>query len=379
MNLENQQPGFNPIEEDSSDIVSMEELLGLTNTSTEEEEDDEPIDIDSEVEKALTLDEEEEEEEIKIPSAESEENSEDEVEIDEAESKVNYKSVIKAVWGDEIESILEQGDNGEEIEILLDDANVDEEMFINILKSKIEEIEDTYKSRVSTEEVSDFTRHLINIEKNGGSTKQAIELYNTYQDPLNALNLDNERDQIKALIMRYRAGGMEDEQIQDLIDAHTTKGVLKERAETAKGELEEAVKARLDAMEAKSAEDKVKREEAIKQYRKNLKDTISTFNVKDTIKNKIVDMSTKRGQDQQFDIDKMYNEIRLDHQRFAELALYMLDREAFIKQVSQKAVIDEKKSTMKKLSLIPTKQRKTTTNNKSSDSNEVTLDELLNN
>lgn len=391
MKVENQQQ-FNLSEEDSSDIISIEELLGQNQESElDEETSDKPVDIEMLVEDKLAVEKEDEEDfEIKAEKKEEDETiSSSEIKSDEdiekqpedIEPKVDYKSVIQAIWGDEIETLVEEGENGEEIEVLLNDVEIGDEKFINIVKSKLAEIEDTYKSRVSTEDVSDFTKHIINIEKNGGSVKEAIDLYKSYQDPLNSLDLDNESDQAKALYMRYRAQGMDDSEIKDMVEAFTIKGSIKERAFKAKEELEDAVKAKMVAMDEKAVQDQVKHEEALKQYKRDLKKSISDYNIKDSLKNKIVEIATKKDENNSYELDTLYNEFRLNPEKAAEMALYMVDRESFVKKVSEKAVTAEKKKTFKKLSLIPNKQRKTTsnTNNKSSKSDEIDLDELINN
>lgn len=389
MTNENQQQEFNLAKEDSSDIISMEELLGQNDKIPEEDlEDNKPLDIDEVIETSITSKKEEEEveEETLINAEEVEEEVEEEVVAEATEkdskpkSKTNYKSVIKAIWGDEIDTIVEEGEDGEGVEILLKDADVGEEMFTNIVKSKLAELEDTYKSRVSTEDVSEFTKHVINIEKNGGSVREAIDLYKSYQDPLNSLDLDSENDQARAVFMRYRAQGMDDSEIKDMVEAFSIKGNLKERAFKAKDELEGAVKAKMAAMDEKAAEDKQKHETALKQYKKDIKHSISGYNIKDSLKNRIVEAATKKGENNSYELDALYNQLRLDPEKAAEMALYIVDREAFVKKVSEKAVTAEKKKTFKKLSLIPNKQRKTTTNNNdnSNKSDEVDLDELIN-
>jgi len=369
---ENQQQQFNLSDEDSSDIISMEELLGQ-NVEPPVKKEEEPINLDDELEIAANKKKEEEDINPIVPpvvnTEEEEEANRLKAEADaeakriadeeegkkpeEGKDKVNYQSVIKAIWGDEIETIVEEGENGEEIEMLLSEAEIGDDKFINIVKSKLAELEDTYKERVSTEDVSDFTKHVINIEKNGGSVKEAIDLYKSYQDPLNSLDLDSEADQDKALYMRYRAQGMDDSEIRDMVDAFGIKGNKKERAFQAKEELEDAVKARMSAMDDKAADDKVKHEQALKQYRKDIKSSVADYNIKESLKSRIVEIATKKGENNSYELDALYNEIRLNPEKAAEMALYMIDRESFVKKVSEKAVIAEKKKTFKKLNLIP--------------------------
>lgn len=373
-------PNFTAPNTDDVEVISFQDLL---NRSSAEDNDDE-VEFERTEEEdpldniKLPLDipaEEEEEETIKVNPKEVDAiptKTEEESPV----QKVEYKSIIKKLWGDDIEMLSETDEEGNEIEVLLDDANVDEDKFLNIVKSKLAEIEDKYKGRVNTEEVSEFTKHLINIESNGGSVKEAIQLYQTYKDPLASLDLDDEQDQITAIIMRHQAVGTEESIIGDLIDTYRAKGVLKEKSFTAKEELERAVDDKVAALEQEAVNRRKAHEDNLKRYTKDVKTVVSTLNIKDSIKNKIVEASTKKDSSNQYLLDKLYNEVRLDPAKVAEMALYLVDRETFIQTVSAKEVIKEKKETLKKLKLIPTKEKTNNNRTGNNDSESISLTEL---
>jgi len=382
MNLENQQQSsadFNLGNTDDSALMSIQELLSIG-----DEDEKEEIEKGDEIELPSGTSGEEEEIEFKSPISTEEEEEEEEEESKQvkadnllSDETADYKSLVKELWGDSIEIISETDEEGNEVEIKLDDATIDKSKFMDIVKAKLSDIEESYKDKVSLDSVSDFTKHLVSIEKNGGNVTEAIDLYNKYQDPFASLDLESKEDQISAIVMRHRAQGTPEADIKDLVDAYEIKDQLKEKAILAKEEVDAAVKKRLKAMEQESIDTKKRHEESLKQYKKDLKSVASTLNVKDSLKNKIVEAATVKGEDGRYEIDNIYNQIRMSPDKLAEMALYLMDREAFVKQVTEKSLISDRKDTMKKLKLIPSKTKTTMKNKVNSDDNEVTIEELL--
>lgn len=383
MNLENQQESsaeFNLGNNDDSAIMSIEDLLSMGEGSGKEEKEE----LEKEEVELPTNEEEGTEEgvEIEIPrtvetpiATETVEKEEIEKEV-VSEDTIDYKTMVKELWGD-IEMLAEIDEEGNEVEVSLDDAKVDKSKFMDIVKAKLSDIENTYKDKVSLDSVSDFTKHLVNIEKNGGNVSEAIDLYNKYQDPLASLDLDDKNDQVSAIVMRHRAQGTPDSDIKDLIDAYAIKDQLKEKAIQAKEELDSAVTKRLQAIDQQAIETKKKHEESLKQYKKDLKSVTAGLNIKDSLKNKIVEAATVKGENGRYELDNLYNQIRMSPDKLAEMALYLMDRESFIKQVTEASVTADRKATMKTLKLIPSKAKTTIKNKVNSDDNEISIEELL--
>jgi hypothetical protein len=241
----------------------------------------------------VKIENEEEEEEVD-PLSVLEKEPEKNTEVAELASSTLYKDTLKSIWGDEIGSIITEVD-GEEREVSLDELELDQETFMDILKSKIEDIkESATKGKISVEGVSEFTQALIEIDKNGGDTRSLLEVKNAYLDPLANLDLENPEDQKEVIYLRAKAAGQDDEDIYLLLEQYEAKGLLEAKANEAEAVLRQAVDAQVQAELQKSEQEKAQREEAFKQYKKELKDNIGKqFELKDSIKTKLVDMSTK--------------------------------------------------------------------------------------
>ena len=389
---ENQQPhfenNFNPnASDEGTGIVSLDEFLGGNSKPKKEEEEEDNSDAFKAIEKELetsTKKEGEEEvepkkEETPKVSLEEEEKDSDEGE-DKGEPKINYKSVISNIFGDTIDSIIQEDEEGNEVEVSFDELELNEELFTEIVNSKISEIKEASKDKISTESMSEFTKTLINIEKDGGNVQQALDLYNSYQNPLDSIDLDTEAGQEEAIYLRLKGENYADNDIDDLIDTYKSKEVLKQKAFVAKEELEAAVSDNLKSIAEQAKQSKAKQVEALKKYKTDLKEELSSFKIKDSFKNKILEAATKKDKDNNYELDNIYNSVRRDPKMIAELALFLLDKETYIKEMTKEAVTAEKKSTIRKVRLVPTKAKATSAKEKKGkdgDDNFVSMEEFL--
>lgn len=273
--------------------------------------------------------------------------------VAEAQASLIYKNTLKSIWGDEIGAFVQEVD-GEEKEFTLDDIEVDEETFADILKSKIEEIkESATRNKISAEGISEFTQKLIEVEKSGGDIRSLLEMKQTYSDPLEGLDLDNVEDQKEIILLRGAASGQNERDLKRLIKSYEEEGILEEIAQEAHTTLREAIDNAMDIELEKAKESRAKAEAAFKSYKKDLKDKMSQFELKDSIKSKLVDMATKINDKGALDIDERYNEARLDPEKASRLALFLYDEEEFVKQVTKKEVQTKQLETARKLKIIP--------------------------
>lgn len=271
--------------------------------------------------------------------------------VKEPETSPMYKNALKSIFGD-IGSIIQEVDGVEE-ETSFDDLEVDLETFKDIALSKIAEIEEkANQNKISAEGISEFTKSLIEVEKNGGNIKQLLEYKDTYSDPLAALDMDTEQGQVDAIFLRLKASGRTDKEIQYTIKGYKEDGILGDMAHTAKEELEGAVKAKIEAEKERASENAKAMEEQMKSYRKELKENLNRFELKDSIKSKLTDYATKKDANGQYELDKLYRENRLNPERAADLALFLADKEEYDKQVSKKEVTEVKLESARKLKVV---------------------------
>jgi hypothetical protein len=272
----------------------------------------------------------------------------------EPEESKFYKSVIKELWGDEFDTIIQEGEDGEEVEVKLEEIEMTAEVFKDIYASQLEAMKEKLTAnKISAEGISDFTKNLIEIDKRGGNITELLQMKQQVLDPLEGLDLDEVDHQKYAVALYYNLQGTRSEkEIDILIKGYEAEGTLEDLARQATEVLKEDVKKRVEQEKQIAIESEAKRKELMKSYKKDLRVNLDRFELKDPIKSKIVDLATKVNQNGKFDIDLKYGEIRRDPERMAELALYLLDREEFIKQVSNKEVQKSKLDAGKKLRMI---------------------------
>jgi hypothetical protein len=348
--------------EEKAGLISLESLTGK---DIGEVTDDKKEAAEKELESKLTgkstdpffpgLDSlgefEEEEEDIKDELEEEEETEESEVKEEEVADKVvnesssNYKELLKGMWGDSIDTIVQEVD-GEEVEVSIDEMDIDEEMFQTIIQSKIEqERENAGKNKISTEGMSDFAKSLIEIDRNGGDISELLEMKKAYSDPLDNLDISTPEGQKQAIYLRKKAAdpNQDDDEIILLIDAYEKKGILGDKAEVAERELREAFEMQVEARKKAAIEAQEARKKMLDDYKKDLKGQVSNqFTLNDNVIKKLVNIATKSDEDGRFELDSRYSEYRRDPQKAARLALFLLDEEEYIKQVSSKEVKNEK-------------------------------------
>lgn len=355
------------INEDGAGVISLESLMGdqigeKKPEAKKEEAEKEIKEIleggkkDDPFNLGLNDDIAEDKDDSKEPEEKKEEKLEEVINITEdgvkeSPSSPIFKNALKSIFGD-IGAIVQEVDGVEE-EINFDDLEVDLETFKDIALSKIAEIEEkANQNKISAEGISEFTKALIEVEKNGGDIKQLLEYKDVYSDPLATLDMDTEQGQVDAIFLRLKASGRTDKEIEYTVKGYKEDGILGEMAHTAKEELEGAIKAKVEAEKQRAADNAKAMEEQMKSYRKELKENLGGFELKDSIKTKLVDYATKKDQNGQYELDKLYREHRLDPKKVGDLALFLADKEEYIKQVSKKEVTEVKLESAKKLKII---------------------------
>jgi hypothetical protein len=332
----------------SSNIITLESLLGeqleapIENTET-------PIEALETVETPII--------EIDVPTnTPSPEKVETQITVDsilETSESDKYKSLITKMvemgeW-EEFDTIEDADGN----ELNISEIDVDEDTFKQIVRYQSElKSEKLLQNKVEIEGISDFTKKLIEIEKSGGDVRTALNLYEQVQDPLSRLDLNTTNGQAEAIYMLNKSKGLDDETIETLIAGYAQKGILKDKAEESKELLDKAVQAQLDNIQ-KSAEDaKIKYKENLKSYRNQLKESLTKeFKLNDSSLKKILDAATKPDDNNTFELDAIYNSKRKNAAEAHELAMFLLNKEEYLKQKFNEEMSREKLSTFKKLKL----------------------------
>jgi len=347
MNIENQVLDLEPAEtKTSGEVTTLEAFLSSRGEEVKEEK------------LTLTVEEEDTGDILEVSTEKEEKGEEEEVVIkedtpleSEPQSSLSYKDFISKMvslgkWEsfDTIET--------EEGEVSIDEVEMTEELFQSIVEEQ-ERIRDEKISSKSVDGVSDFTKKLIEIEKKGGNVRDAIKAFETVGEPLSKIDTSTVEGKKAVIYMQLKAQGQQDESdIKRLINSYERDGVLEDKAEKAEVMLENAYNDYLQSIEDRAEQDRIAREESLKNYRKDFSENFSkTFEVTPTLKSKIVDIASKADKDGMYEMDRLYNEYRRSPEKAAELALFLYNKEEYIKQVTNKEKIDSNIKTFKKLSL----------------------------
>lgn len=278
------------------------------------------------------------------------ENKNEKIDADKSEF---YKRSLKVMFGDSISHLVEENEEGEEVEVALENAVITEDYYNQIVQSKLAEIkEEASKDKISTKGVSSFAKDLVEIDRNNGDISELLKAKETYSDPLDNLDLGTEDGQVQACYLRMMAGGQDEDTARRLISSYKADGILEEKALTAETELKEAVAQQVVRAKAAAQAKADDRKVLMKDYKKDIKTSLDRYQLNDNVKNKVVILATKTDDDGKFELDKTYYQHRENPKDAADLALFLLDKEEFIKQVTNTAVADTKLGTARKLKMV---------------------------
>lgn len=328
--------------QDVSDVIEKEKKK-VTNPLFDDAED-------SEEDTDVSLKEEESEEE----DDEAGDSGEKKAPVNDSETSKFYKGLVKDLWGDSFDTLVKENDEGEEVEVSLDEIELDADTFKQIYQSQLDAVkEKVSQGKIAAEGISEFTKSLIEIDKRGGNVTEMLQMKQQIVDPLDTLDLDDPNGQKDAVYLYYKVQGTKtDKEIDILLKHYEEEGVLEDLARQADSALREDANKRIEQEKEIAIEAEKKRTEMMKSYKKDIRGNLDQkFQLKDTVKAKIVDMATKTDKENKFEIDKLYGEWRRDPERMSELALFLLDPEEFKKQISRDEVKNTKLETSRKLRL----------------------------
>jgi hypothetical protein len=342
--------------------------------------------LDSAKEKKAETEEKEDEdkpsteakEESKEKTLEETLNSESDFVISDTSESVVYKKTLKSMFGDSITHLIQEDEEGNEIETPIEDVVIDEKLFREIVQSKMDSIkEEASKDKISVKGVSEFAKKLVEIDRNGGDISELIKVKETYADPLDSIDITTEEGQIQAVYLRMLAGGQDEDTIRRLIESYKREGNLEDIANKATQELRAAIDQQIENARIASENQKNQRKELIKQYKKEIRNNLEPFQLNDNIKNKIVTLATKEDENGRFEMDRLYYQLRENPEKAARLALFLLDEEEYVKQVTNSTVQQKKLESASKLKIVSGSKSSTAGPQLKSNSQRSTEDNIL--
>jgi len=278
-----------------------------------------------------------------------EENNEDIIPTEQT----YYKSILKDLMTQGILPEIGAFDTPDG-EVSFDEMTIDKESLLSIIKQNQEDIKEELKnSSIDVNGVSEFTKKLINIEKHGGNVQQALETYQQVKHPIETLDLNDVTGQKAMCYLRFKAQGIEDTMAKELISAYEIKGILEEKAMESKEQLDEAFVKSIEQQEALAVEQEKQFKEAIKKYRTTLDSVFKEQQISDTHRRKLLDIATKQNDQGDFELDVYIENFRKNPIDAADLIMFVTNKNEFIKKKADELLKEERKSTLKKIALIP--------------------------
>lgn len=262
------------------------------------------------------------------------------------------KDYISAGFLEDVAVNVGEGEEAKDM-FLSELTDVDEDTF-NAIISQYKEAKDKELSEkyISREGLDARTEKYIELKKAGGDISKLVEAEIEYVNPLTTYDLKNEVHQEELIRRDLTAQNLHPRVIEAQVQAFKedmsldleAEKIAKRINEQFDNYLETKKKEQLDAIEA----DKVEQ----KEFRKKINEELKLLVPDENVAKVILDNSTKRGEYGLTNTDQLFFDAQKDPKLYAEISLFLNNREAFLKSVGAKASLKDKKETMKTLLTI---------------------------
>lgn len=312
--------------------------------------------LDKDEEEAISL---QEEVEVIIPPVTEEPLLEETLDPkeDTNESQL-YKKTLRKLYGDKVNTVIEESEEGEDIETALEDVIVTEEIFSQIVDyQEGVKKEELLKDKISVKGVSNFAQEMFEIDRMGGDITGLLKTKETVSDPLEALDLTEIEDQEKAVMLLENVRGTAPHKISALLRIYKEEGTLETEALEAKNVLKKAIEDQVVKQKEVAQKEQDSKEESLKFYKKAIKEEFDKVDIDDSRKIKMVVSSTKRKDNGRFEIDDKYAAVRNNPEEAMWLTIFLEDRKLYNKLINKDSVVETQ---LKTASRIRTANKQTT-------------------
>lgn len=331
--------GFDQKEEDndSSDNIEIKDKLIPAETEEEEKEESETVEDFF----SSTNEDREEQQKTEVPNPVSD----------------SLKQSLKKLG---IESYFKVNEAGEDEPVDLADTVVTPELFEELVLAHNKLVqEEASKNKISIDKVSDLTKQLIEIENAGGDVTKVLREKQRVLDPMQAIDVSTKEGQVAAVVLFMQLTGKDAEDIEARVKLYEERGDLATRAEEFQVETEKLFKAYVDKQKENALKETEKQKEFWKNYKKDFSEKgLASFQLNDAAKKKLTKFAAEYTEGSGFEIDKALKELRQDPVRAAKLALFVMDEEEFIKQVSVTKVREEQVKSAIRLGIVKDSKNK---------------------
>lgn len=276
-------------------------------------------------------------------------------------SNSSLKDVLKQIG---ISSYIVETDDGEET-VNVDETDLDLETTVNLISNHYQqEIEELRNNTISTENVDKDRKEIVEFILKGGDPKKLIEYQSEISD-VKQYDLDDPSD-AEEVIRKYYSykEGTSKEEVDAIIIGAKAQDRLTSMAETASVKITEHVEKLKEAEKEHVNKLIESHNQALKTYTKEFKAKIKEAGYTDKQYNKIVDFATKKvkktldgGQEiEGYEMDWALQTMRSNPEEATELALFILDKEAYLSKKLEAKEIELKKNIIKQTRIVKTQR-----------------------
>ncbi len=257
-----------------------------------------------------------------------------------------------------ITSYFMEDENGEEVEISIADQDIDLKTAVELITSSHkQEIEDLRANSVSLDDTDNDRKEIIEFIAKGGDPKRLIE-YQSDISEVQQYDLEDEKD-AEEVIRKYYSYKQDSskEEVDAVIAGAKAQGNLTSMAETASGKItahvENLKKAEKDHLDKVIEDNKT----ALKTFTKELKEKVKAEGFTDKQISKITDFATKvitvkrpdGSEVQTREMDSTYSILRSNPETAHDLAVFLMDKELYLKKKLEEKEIELRKDIIKKV------------------------------
>lgn len=270
-------------------------------------------------------------------------------------SKLASKFLEKGKWQD---AVITKED-GTEVKLSELDT-IDEDTFFAIEESQNKFNEEDIKNNyIKKGDFDDNKLKLIEILKEGGDIKDVFATPEEAQRPFEGVDLEDTTIQ-KNVFFNYltKVQKLNPEDAKVVLSNHDKRGELepkvKEIVEGYQTDYDNKLAEKLETIKKENAE----RLNKDKEFSKSLEEIYNKYDLDSKMAKKFSTLGTKRTKEGDFELDSLYAEKMEKPDEAAELIWFMNDKEGYLKSKMAEGKIKSEKEHLKKISLVPNKQRK---------------------
>lgn len=291
-----------------------------------------------------------------------------------------YTDLIKEYIedGDWIDGAIEiEDESGEVVQVnLLDLKEVTPEQFRQIKAGQKALREEDIKSKyISKEGIDDNTLKILEIKKAGGDTRELFQLQAELVNPLDNLDLEDER--VHEYLVRQRLSinpDLDPEDIENKVARMKANFTLDTEAKKIINEVNSNFSLAIEQKTKEHAAALEKAQEEQKAFKKQMTQTYKSLKLDDNIVKNLVESTAKFDEYGLTNVDKAFFEAKKNPELFAKIAYLILDEKGFNEFQGVKIKNAVTKETLKTIFKIAPKQT-----NASAHSNEASLEKYFEN